>query len=116
MELAGVLISTTPERYPAMRAFYVERLRLLPRSDRPLFVNFDFGRTRLSIAVHDGLDGPARDPLRVMVNLSTEDIDGAIGRCEPETVLRWPERETWGGLVATVADPDGNIIQFLQME
>jgi len=116
MELTGVLISTTPERFGVMRSFYVNVLGLKPRSDRPGFVNFDFGHSRLTIATHDSVDGRASDPLRVMINFATTDIDAAVDRCDPRTVLRPPEPEKWGGMVATVTDPDGNVVQFLQME
>ena len=116
MELTGVLISTTQSRHRVMRAFYVDILGLEPRSDRPGFVNFEFGHSRLTIAAHDGVEGPASDPVRIMVNLRTGDIAAAVARCDPTRVIRWPEREKWGGMVATVTDPDGNYIQFLQME
>ena len=116
MELTGVLISTAAARHSAMRNFYVETLGLVPRSDRPGFVNFDFGHSRLTIATHDGVSGAASDPARVMLNLRTADIQAAVSRCDPSQVIRWPEREKWGGLVATVADPDGNYVQFLEME
>lgn len=78
MELAGVLVSTTSERFPAMRAFYVETLGLRPRSDRPGFANFDFGHSRLTIALHDGVRGPAGEPFRVMINFRTDDITSAV--------------------------------------
>lgn len=116
MELTGVLISTTAERFGAMRSFYVDTLGLAPRSDRPGFVNFDFGHSRLTVALHDQLRGPAADPHRIMVNLRTSDVAAAINRCEPGSVIRWPEKEKWGGWVGTVADPDGNLVQFLQLE
>lgn len=117
MELTGVLISTTAHRFDAMRSFYRDRLGLDPRSDRPGFVNFDFGHCRLTIAVHDGLGGePSADPLRVMINFRVADIEAAVAKCDPDTVIRWPEAEKWGGMVATVTDPDGNLVQFLQME
>ena len=116
MELTGVLISTAVSRHAAMRHFYVETLGLEPRSDRPGFVNFDFGQSRLTIATHDRVSGTAADPSRVMVNLRTADIQTAVSRCDPSQVIRWPEREKWGGMVATVTDPDGNFVQFLQME
>lgn len=116
MELTGVLISTSVERFAAMRTFYVSTLGLQPRSDREGFVNFDFGHSRLTVAVHSAVRGTAPDPARIMVNLATEDIAATIGRCDPAQVVRWPEREKWGGMVATVSDPDGNYVQFLQME
>jgi predicted enzyme related to lactoylglutathione lyase len=51
-----------------------------------------------------------------MINFRTDDIEAAIRRCAPDSVVRRPEFEKWGGWVATVADPDGNLVQFLQME
>jgi predicted enzyme related to lactoylglutathione lyase len=29
--------------------------------------------------------------------------------------IRQPEREQWGGWIATFKDPDGNILQLLQL-
>lgn len=116
MELTGVLISTSEDRFAAMRDFYVATLGLQPRSDRDGFVNFDFEHSRLTVAIHSAVDGVAPDPARIMVNLATPDIKEALARCEPDNIVRLPEREKWGGMVATVADPDGNYVQFLQLE
>lgn len=116
MELTGVLVSTSAERFAAMRAFYVSTLGLEPRSDRDGFVNFDFGHSRLTVAVHGAVTGPTPDPARIMVNLATADIAASVARCDPGRVVRWPDREKWGGMVATVSDPDGNYVQFLQLE
>lgn len=117
MDLTGVLISTTATRFDAMRSFYCDRLGLAPRSDRHGFVNFDFDHCRLTIAIHDELRlETSAEPLRVMVNFRVADIEAAVAKCDPHTVIRWPETEKWGGTVATVTDPDGNVVQFLQME
>ena len=114
--LAGVIIYTTAERYPGMRSFYVDVLGLDPRSDRHNFVNFELGDRRLTITVHSELPGPNTDPLHVMINLATTDIhaDFAAAVDAGARSLRPPESESWGGIVATLADPDGNIIQLLQ--
>ena len=115
--LAGVIIYTTGGRFPEMRSFYVDVLGLVPRSDRDHFVNFELGDQRLTVTVHSELVGPATDPLHVMANLSSDDIEadyaGAIAR--GARALRPPEREDWGGVVATFTDPDGNIVQLLQL-
>jgi predicted enzyme related to lactoylglutathione lyase len=116
MQLTGVLISTSADRFDRLRQFYVTTLGLTPRSDRPGFVNFDSGHCRLTVAIHDAVSGSSSDPARIMVNLATVDVDDAVQRCDPSTVVRSPEREKWGGLVATVTDPDGNYVQFLQLE
>lgn len=120
--LAGVLLWTTAARYPALRRFYIEVLGLEPRSDRAEFVSFAWGaaagphNVRLSISVHEGLEGVARDPLRVMLNLAVDDIHAVAARLREQSVefTRPPEQERWGGWIATFHDPDGNTMQLLQ--
>lgn len=118
--LAGVLIWTSEQRFPAMREFYVETLGLRPRSDRTHFVNFQLanlqlGAARLTVAVHETVEGISKDPLRTMVNLAVVDIDLAHQRLLAAGVpcLRAPSEEHWGGRVATYSDPDGNTIQLM---
>ena len=101
--IAGVIVWTSADRFEAMEAFYRDTLGLRARSVRPGFVNFDFDGVRLTISVHDRVVGPARDPLRIMINLRTSDM------------LRSPEPESWGGIVATFEDPDGNVLQYMQL-
>jgi len=114
--LSGVLIWTEAERFPAMRSFYVDALGLSPRSDRERFVNFDWGAQRLTVSVHEGVSGSARDPLRLMINLDVDDIQAVAARLSANGIefTRPPEQEPWGGWVATFADPDGNTLQLLQ--
>ncbi len=113
----GVLVWTEAARFRALRDFYVETLGLVPRADRANHVDFEWGGLRLTIAVHDAIGGPARDPLRVMINFAVEDIEAEHARLREAGVAfsRAPGREPWGGLVATFADPDGNTLQLLQL-
>lgn len=115
--LAGVLIWTEADRFTAMTRFYRDTLGLAPRSAKADFVNFDWGGVRLSVGVHSGIRGPSRDPLRLMINLTVADIRAAHDRLVRAGVVftRAPEREDWGGWVATLADPDGNILQLMQL-
>ena len=115
--LAGVLIYTSEEGFPAMRSFYADILGLVPRSDRTGFVNFELGNLRLTVAVHSEIDGSNRDPLHVMVNMAVSDIDGAYQTAVAggAATLRPPELERWGGRIATLQDPDGNIVQLMQL-
>ena len=71
---------------------------------------------RLTISVHGDIEGAARDPLRVMINLGVDDIHAVAARLRASSVefTRPPEQEPWGGWIATFADPDGNIVQLLQ--
>ena len=116
-DLAGVLIHTTPDRHVAMRSFYVAALGLTPRSDREGFVNFELGDRRLTITLHDRVDGPTSEPHRIMVNFEVFDIETTFERLleHGAPAIRPPSPEPWGGLIATSADPDGNIIQLMEL-
>ena len=115
--MAGVLLWTTKERHPAMAAFYRDTLGLTPRSDRPGFINFAWGDTRLTVSVHSEIQGEAADPLRIMVNLATPDIHSVAARLAEAGVAfsREPSPEPWGGWIATFNDPDGNTVQLMQL-
>ena len=115
--LAGVLVWTDAERFGDMARFYRDTLGLAARTVKPDFVNFDWGGVRLSVGVHDRVHGPSRDPLRVMINLTVADIAAVHRRLAGAGVVftRAPEREDWGGWVATLADPDGNTLQLMQL-
>jgi catechol 2,3-dioxygenase-like lactoylglutathione lyase family enzyme len=114
---AGVLIWTEPARFDAMARFYRDTLGLTPRSDRPDFINFDWGGVRLSVSVHDRVHGASRDPLRIMVNLAVDDIRAMHAHLAAAGVVftRAPSLEDWGGQVATLLDPDGNLVQLFQL-
>jgi len=115
--LAGVLIWTEAVRFPAMARFYRETLGLTARTVKADFVNFAWGGVRLSVGVHGGVHGTSGDALRIMVNLAVADIHAAHARLAAAGVVftRPPEREEWGGWVATLHDPDGNTLQLMQL-
>ena len=115
--LGGVLLCASEERFSPMRDFYIHALGLAPRSDRPGFVNFELGDQRLTVAVHSDVDSANSDPLHVMINLLTDDISNTYSRALAHGAesLRPPEREKWGGMVATLQDPDGNVVQLMQL-
>jgi len=115
--LAGVLIWTESAHFEAMARFYRDALGLSPRSSRSDFINFDWSGVRLSIGVHDRVHGASGDPLRIMINLAVADIQAAHARLAAAgvTFSRPPEREDWGGWVASFADPDGNTLQLMQL-
>jgi len=115
--IAGVLIWTEADRFAPMAAFYRDRLGLSPRTSRPDFINFDWGGVRLSVSVHDRVRGASREPFRIMVNLAVDDIGAVHARLAAAGVdfVRAPEKEDWGGRVASFHDPDGNLIQLMQL-
>ena len=113
--VVGVTIWT--DNLERLRRFYRDKLKLPLHSDHGDFLAFRFGDVRLNLGLHDGVQGRTRDPYRVMVNLGAEDIRAEHRRLAEEGVefIRTPEREEWGGWVATFKDPDGNVLQLLQM-
>ena len=115
--IAGVIIWTEPGRHVAMAEFYRDVIGLTPRSDREGFINFEFGRMRLTIAHHSAVAGTSGDPLRVMVNLEVPDIQPVYERLAAGGVVfsRLPEQESWGVWIATFNDPDGNTVQLMQV-
>lgn len=115
--LGGVLVFTSAARFAAMRAFYVETLGLVARSDRQGFVNFELGEQRLTVAVHSEISDVNHDPLHTMINLMTDDIKATYAAAVERGAvsLRPPEAEKWGGVIATLQDPDRNIVQLMQL-
>ncbi|MFN8556101.1 MAG: glyoxalase superfamily protein [Dehalococcoidia bacterium] len=112
--LAGVIAWT--DQIDAMAAFYRDVLGLPVHSVRPHFVAFQVGEARFSVGLHSEVHGPARESVRVTVNFSVADIHAAHRVLVERgvTFVRPPEREHWGGWVASLRDPDGNLIQLLQ--
>jgi predicted enzyme related to lactoylglutathione lyase len=113
----GVIVSTDADRFDAMATFYADILALPMRSRHVGFVNFVWDDFRLTIHVHSDVHGPAVDPNRMMINFFVSDIAAAYKRLIHAGVVfnRPPEQESWGGWIATFADPDGNTLQLLQL-
>ena len=97
--------------------FYRDSLGLKLHRHHGDFANFQWGDMRLNIGVHDRVKGQARDPYRIMVSFGVSDIHGEYRRLREQGVefIRVPEQEGWGGWVATFLDPDGNVLQLLQL-
>ena len=122
--LAGVSLFTTPERFDALVAFYTDVVGLTPDPPggglRAQRVAYTWGsgpeRIRLIISPHDGVTGTNEDPNRVMVNLLTRDLE-EVARGMAERGVEFthgPVSMSWGGMMATFRDPDGNTMQLLQ--
>lgn len=114
-DLVGAILWT--DNLQEMVRFYRDVLGLPLHSDHGDFAAFQVRPgVRLSIGRHSQVRGPSRDPYRVMLNLQVADIHAAHQTLSRKGVafLRPPEREEWGGWVATFQDPDGNVLQLLQ--
>ena len=100
-----------------MFRFYHDVLRLPLHSRHDDFIAFELGEIRFNIGLHDGVHGPSADPYRIMPHLGVDDIHAEARRLAEAGVefIRPPEQEHWGGWIATLKDPDGNILQLLQL-
>jgi predicted enzyme related to lactoylglutathione lyase len=80
------------------------------------FAAFQLGDIRFNVGRHGGVSGISRDPFRIMPHLGVDDIHAEHTRLVAHGVefIRPPEQEHWGGWVATLKDPDGNVLQLLQ--
>ena len=113
--VVGVTIWT--DNLGRMFHFYNDILRLPLHSRHEDWVAFQLGEVRFNIGLHDRVQGTSQDPYRFMPHLGVDDIHLECRRLKDEGVefIRPPEQEHWGGWVATLKDPDGNILQLLQL-
>ena len=72
--------------------------------------------TKFGLGIHKNVKGISKEIYRVMINLRTEDIFFEYERLQALGVkfIRIPEKENWGGWIATFLDPDNNVIQMIQ--
>ena len=113
--LVGVTLWT--DDLERMFRFYYDTLRFPLHSRHNDFVAFQLGEIRFNIGIHGDIRGPSKDPYRIMPHLGVEDIHREHQRLLQDGVefVRPPEQEHWGGWIATFTDPDGNILQMLQL-
>ena len=100
-----------------LQIFYRDTLKLPLHSDHGDFVVFCFGGMRLNLGLHDEVEGATKDPYRIMINFGVQDIHSEHQRLVSKGVnfIRHPQKERWGGWVATFPDPDGNLLQLLDL-
>ena len=97
--------------------FYNDTMRLPLHARHDDFIAFELGDIRFNIGLHGEVHGASADPYRIMPHLGVDDIHAEARRLAEAGVefIRLPEQEHWGGWIATLKDPDGNILQLLQL-
>ena len=73
--IGGIIIWTQKDSFTKMVEFYSQILDLKIHSEKEGFVVFSWGDMRLSLGIHSELSKKYHDPLRIMVNFLTEDIE-----------------------------------------
>jgi len=103
-------------------SFYRDLLGLTIAYEVPGFVGF--GQTAggggylasyLGLGTHSEVKGKAADPYRHMVGLESDDVDADFERLTAAGVEFIEQPADSGGLrIATLKDPEGNIVQLIQ--
>jgi len=72
------------------------------------------GNCSLSVGEHSEVKGQAKEPSRIILNLETNAVKEEFERLKAlnTTIVKEPY-EMGGGMIATLADPDGNFIQLM---
>ena len=118
MEVRELTLMLGTDQPSALARFYGEVLGLR-RVERFADPVFEAAGGFIRILDHSEISGPTREPARAQINLFVDDVEAEFARVLAADVSvrvhRPPERESWGGLVATLRDPDGNFVQLLEM-
>ena len=96
--------------------FYRDVLGLPMTIETPQFVVFGApGAPALGLGTHSEVRGPNADPARHMVGLATDDIQADWKRLKGAGVKFVEDPTDYGTLrIATLADPEGNLVQLFQ--
>ena len=113
-DIAGAVIWT--DNFDEMVSFYSYLFKDKTQNKHKDFVSFRLGNTKLGIGKHSKINGKSSDPFRLMLHLEVDDIEHEYIRLSQYGIkfLRVPEKEHWGGFIATFKDIDQNILQLIQ--
>lgn len=106
-----------------LRAFYRDVLGLKIAYENPEFLGFGeraasgggYKGAYLGIGTHSEVNGNASDTYRHMIGLESDDVDADYERLRAAGVEFIEQPTDSGGLrIATLKDPEGNLVQLLQ--
>lgn len=103
---------TLAKWYEEVLGFTVREHLTLPNDTG---IDFDFEHTYFYIGKHDKVKGISRDPYRIMVGFNVDSISSAYEELKGKDVtwIAKPFAGPPGGFwCMTIADPEGNILQF----
>ena len=115
VEIRELTLMIGTEQPAVLARFYGEVLGLerLSQYRDPVFRT---AGANIRILKHSGISGRTREGARLQINLLVADVRREWERIAAQGVqiVRTPEVERWGGMVATMEDPDGNYVQIIQ--
>lgn len=99
------------------RKFYARGLGLEERTSGPGYALFATGGADIVLEqVDEGDDEDGLVGRVVGFSFTVEDCELVVTdlRARGITIVRWPERQPWGGVLAFVEDADGNVLTLVQ--
>lgn len=103
--------------WPRAIRFYTETLEMTPTLITDGWAQFATGQAQLAIEQTDPVDPESVESVGrfIAVSLEVDDIDAAYETLTRRGVafLAAPERQPWGGTLAHLRDPDGNVLTLL---
>ena len=117
MQIHELTLMIGTDQPAALAHFYGDVLGL-PRRTKSHDPVFEVAGSYIRILDHSGVRGASADPARMQINLFVDDVRAEWRRLSGQGVVfvREPQAEPWGGLVATMTDPDGNYVQILEFK
>ena len=114
LNLNSVMIGT---KQPEVLATFYEKVIGKPADmvDRDQgFYGWQVGSAFLGLLEHSKMDGPTKDPGRVMLNFETPQVQAEFERIKAlGAVVITAPYQIGDGWIATLADPDGNYFQLM---
>ena len=98
--------------YESVLGFKVQRRLTLPDDTG---VDFDFAPTYFYVGKHDRVKGKNKDPYRIMIGFNVKSVTAVYKELKAKkvTIIAKPFAGPPGGFwCMTIADPEGNLIQF----
>lgn len=98
------------------KKFYEETLGLEKKYEYSSYVGLECGGVEIGL-IPKLKEGQKTSPLSPPVNFLVDDVEKVYNELKQKgvKVIKELHEEPWGGRQATFADPDGNIIEILQI-
>jgi predicted enzyme related to lactoylglutathione lyase len=99
-------------RLAAAKPVYTALLGIEPQHDAPYYVGYDIGGQHIGLVPDDGNEGMNSPVVYWLV----ADLDSKLAKLTAAgATVKQPPRDVGGGrVVATVTDPDGNVLGLLE--
>lgn len=113
LNLNSLLIGT--DNIERLSAFYEDLFERKADMEEDGYFGWQVGECFFTVGKHSDVSGQAKNPQRIILNFETREVDEEFERIKDidgVTVIKEPY-EMEGGLIATLADPDGNYFQLI---